>query len=904
MPIRDLTVLFQIIDKASGILDPILSKLESVDGSEIEIGVNLDPGQAAAQASLFESSLNNLQEASDKLTGALEKAAGAEQKEGKAADEAGRKTKGAGEAAKQASGYFQHLKDNVQHASERLNDLKGHLDGVKTKLLAIQATLLGMTVLSVLSSAKTERLVEELKGVQGTNAEAYLSWAEQGSGKAYTTRTQRLEMAMDLSTLNYSVDETKRYAEEIEKFYFQRTAQMQRFGISSAEELAKAFSSAEKGGEVELIKKLFSSGAISANSLDKEITRLRTNYEKFAFASDEVVKKQAVHNLIMKELAKTNKDFTGGATTLEQKLDVLGNKWNSFLTGIGDKLRPFATMIVDGLIKVLDTIESIPGHDQILIFIGLLIAAITTLISWVFVLAPALEALAWLLGASGVAGAAGTLAGLLGGLSGAIGILIGLLTGAAGALTGVAVAGAAAIAPLLPIIAVIAAIAAVIYLLYTRTTLLQDGFALLKEFIGRAMAAAQKVFSVVNGGLKGNKSDLQEIGTWIKNFLEGLIPGWLSDLFAQAQSIYREAMKWFDKIMNWWNSFLKKVTEVYDKIKSMLGLGSGEAAVTPEMQQYGVTGWTTVNGEKAVKVAYRELPTSEWNTPIYEQIRAATGGKTRLVGKEYLDFAQKYPELARAMTASGEIQVPLGKIDDYGIPESALPPEPQGPLALPDIKEAASDAVDEGKAAVQESGQTYVEKSSNTYKETLEKTGSYTAAAHAAYDPVGFYADIGGKGVNYLKEKGLGVIDYGKDLIGWGDKEEDEKLPAGAVGATIEQSGAMIVHEREELIPARIVEGTGKLGSLLATALNFMNGRADIEKKISEKIFSQQEANRARELSAGPLTVQVTIHAPVTVQISREMDLSKLDVNRLIDWSRVSYELEKIVRNSFRFQEG
>jgi hypothetical protein len=44
-------------------------------------------------------------------------------------------------------------------------------------------------------------------------------------------------------------------------------------------------------------------------------------------------------------------------------------------------------------------------------------------------------------------------------------------------------------------------------------------------------------------------------------------------LFAQAQSIYREALKWFDKIMGWWNSFLKKVGEVYDKIKAMLGLG-------------------------------------------------------------------------------------------------------------------------------------------------------------------------------------------------------------------------------------------------------------------------------------------------------------------------------------------
>jgi len=51
MPIRDLTILFQIIDKASQVLNPILTKLEAYDGSEVEIGINLDPGQAAAQVS-------------------------------------------------------------------------------------------------------------------------------------------------------------------------------------------------------------------------------------------------------------------------------------------------------------------------------------------------------------------------------------------------------------------------------------------------------------------------------------------------------------------------------------------------------------------------------------------------------------------------------------------------------------------------------------------------------------------------------------------------------------------------------------------------------------------------------------------------------------------------------------
>jgi hypothetical protein len=59
-----------------------------------------------------------------------------------------------------------------------------------------------------------------------------------------------------------------------------------------------------------------------------------------------------------------------------------------------------------------------------------------------------------------------------------------------------------------------------------------------------------------------------------------------------------------------------------------------------------------------------------------------------------------------------------------------------------------------------------------------------------------------------------------------------------------------------------------------------MNSRTDIEQIISEKMFSQNVNNNNREISqgSGPITVQVTIQAPVTVQITREMDLTKLNI--------------------------
>lgn len=871
MPIRDLTVLFQIIDRASGILDPLLSKMDSIDGSSIDMEVNLDPGQASAQAAIFESSLGKLQEANEKLTSSLEKVAGDEKKEGKEAEAAGKKTKEAGEGAKQASGHFQTLQNTVEGASKKFNDMKSHLDGIKTKLLAIQAVITGIAAVAVMSSAKTETLVEELNGLKGEQfAAPIIEWANEGSGgKAWTSKTQRLQIGADLSEMGYNPDEVKKYGTEIEKYFFQKTAMLKRQGVGNAEDLAQTMAAAEKTGNVRSVERLFSAGAISEDKLSRETERLRMNYEKFAFATDEVVKKQAMHNLMMKELTKTNKDFSGQAVTLEQKLDVLGGKWSSLLSGIGDKLRPAVTMIVDGLITVIDVIDSIPGHNEIFIFLGILITIITTLVSWVLILAPALEFLVWVLGESGVAGAAAGLGGVLATLGGALGSIAGVLGSVLAALAGVI--GAIAASPLLPIIAVILAVAAALYLIYTRTTLLQDGFAMLQNFVGRAFTAVLKLWSLVSGGMRGNKSDLLELGTWIRNFLDGLIPGWLSNLFAQAQSIYREALKWFDKIMTWWNSFLKKIGDVYDKIKAMLGLGGN--GLGPDM---------SLEDVKKNMAAY----TDDEGTAKFKDASSAV--VEAIYNKVFKGIEPSKQDLAniQGYSRSQELEDYFNKLKNAA-PAPSLPQQAADKAQEP-FKEAA--------AAVQESGQTYVDNSAQTYNDVKQKTGSDTAAGLASYDPVGFYKDLGGKGVNYLK-----------GLAGQGEEEsKDQETPQAAGGATITAEGQLKVHKKEEVIPAKIVEGTGKLGSLLASALSFMNSRTDIEQIISEKMFSQNVNNNNREISqgSGPITVQVTIQAPVTVQITREMDLTKLNINQLIDWSKVSYELEKVVRNTFRPQEG
>lgn len=853
MPVRDLTVLFQIMDKVSGVLDPILNKLDALDGRQVVASADMDTSGAVAGASALESSLDSLQGANEKVAGSLEKVAGAEQKEGKAAEDGGKKTKKSGDEAKYAAGLYGQLQRTLDTTAQKFDHLKDKIDPIRGKLLAVQATLIGMATVAVYSTAKTQSLVEELKGLKGEGfAAPLIEWANKGSDLDYTSKSQRLTIATDLSDLDYNVADTKKYGEEIEKFYFQKTGALKRYGIASAAELAKTMAAAEKSGNLESVKRLFSSGAVSEEKLGKEMTRLRVNYEKFAFATDEVVKKQAMHNLMMKELQKTNQSFTGQAVTLEQKLDVLQGKFSGLLSGIGGKLEPVAEKVADALISIIDGIEAIPAHDEILTFLGALIVVLTSLMTLAAGLAPVFVTLSSL----SKLGAVTTLVGGLGGVSAALG--------------GIAAAGAAALAPLLPVIAVLAVIAGALYLVYTRTTILQDGFATLKDYMGRAMSAAQKLWSLVSGGLRGNKSDLKEIGDWIKDFLDGLIPGWMSDLFGTAQSYYREAMKWFDRIMGWWNSFLKKVTDVYDKVKSILGLGAED--------KEGVESPIQPGGE-TVPAGYSrtfKTPDNKWVTE---------GWARQNIPEE------QWPQLKDSGWFNGrDIRSYMDKGRLLGTAEET---DQEGKYAPSEIAKRATESIEEvadaGVAAVQESGQTYVDNSAKTYQEQIDNGASYTQAAHAAYDPLGFYTDLGKKGLNYL---GLG-----------GD---EEKLPAGAVGATVDQSGAMIVHEKEELVPARITSGAGKLAGLLGAALDFMAGKSDIEKEISERMIQQQEISSSTSQMGGVViqSMPITINPIVNLSVAQAMDISRLDVTKLIDWSRVSYELEKVVKATFRTQEG
>ena len=121
----------------------------------------------------------------------------------------------------------------------------------------------------------------------------------------------------------------------------------------------------------------------------------------------------------------------------------------------------------------------------------------------------------------------------------------------------------------------------------------------------------------------------------------------------------------------------------------------------------------------------------------------------------------------------------------------------------------------------------------------------------------------------------------------------------------MDQSGAMVVHEKEELIPARITSGAGKLASLLGVALDFMSGRAEIERQLtSEKLFSSSQNSSEKMGGVIISSMPITINPIINLSVAQAVDLKNLDISKLIDWSKASYEIEKIVKSAFRFQEG
>jgi hypothetical protein len=82
--------------------------------------------------------------------------------------------------------------------------------------------------------------------------------------------------------------------------------------------------------------------------------------------------------------------------------------------------------------------------------------------------------------------------------------------------------------------------------------------------------------------------------------------------------------------------------------------------------------------------------------------------------------------------------------------------------------------------------------------------------------------------------------------------------------------------------------------------------KSDIEKEISERMIQQQEISSSTSQMGGVViqSMPITINPIVNLSVAQAMDISRLDVTKLIDWSRVSYELEKVVKATFRTQEG
>ena len=899
MPVRSLEVILSLLDRISQPLDLILKKIAQVDGREVVATAEISADAGGADE--LTSALEGVDSAGQKTEKTLDKTTEALKKEGKEADDAGKKTEDLGQKTKVTDSIFSRLHATLDTASTKLQGLKSALQPIKQELQVLSAVIVGFGTYAVYSAAKVEGMIDELDRLHGKDfSKDIQNWAEQPGIPG--RKSEKLAIALDLSDLKMDSPDIKKFGTEIEKFYHTKFSSMKRLGVSSAEDLAQQIAKAAKGGRTEELRRVLTSGAITDTKMNAEMERLRANYEKFAFASEDVVKQQALLNLTMKELHKTNMAYDANSQTLAEKIENLQNKFAGLTEGIGNKLEPIFKAGVDAISGFIDMVEAVPGHDEILIFLGTLVVALGLLVSAVMMLAPPLIVAASLMGSLA---AAGGVAGVIASITAAIGVLITALGGAA-------VAAGAALLPF----AVVAVVAAGLYLLYTRTTVLQDSWAKLTSIGSRVVAIFQKVFSTLGGALKGNKADLQTIGDWVRNFLDGLIPGWLSDIFAAAGGYFRKAMEWFDQIMKWWNHFLKTLGKVYDAIKGILGIGTpGTPEAKPKspeqkaVEAAGLSEWNSGLGSYG-----RDAGIPTVNADFFHLQNFSIRNKTSGPGKIEADIMAKYGlkpgEAVRVGDKLGQRQ----KDGSYNSVELS-PKDMKNLTAAEDklVKEEQNIA-NHYKYTVKTSVIKQIDEKigkdlDNLITDNQSQEGPIAAQnvnADGLPDPLkkGYQEGIHQTDVK-LKSGPDGAMQVGPfDLMYnmakgaiWGN--DSQKKPQAAIGATINEGGQIEVHDKEEVIPAKITSGVGKLGSLLSDALAWRDGER--APQVAPGGNTPQAASEQAPGEQPPLTVNLAVENHF--HVNNAVDLKNLDVTKLIDWNRAGYEIEKIQKR-FRAQQG
>ena len=807
MAIRDLTILLKAWDSATEVLERVTGMADDLDQRVVEGSVDLQDNASKALGQI-DQTLYAVGGRMDKVTASFDQVAGSTSAAGWSFSATSGKMQAASNVAERGSSILSRLNNVTISTARGMSNLSDALEPVQVHIAAIQAAMMGLGTVALYTAKKNEELHENLVRIMGTDASGtILSWAEAGNEIWHTSETARLAIANELAYMGVAEDKIAEMGEAIELYYEKNDALLKSKGVAGSEDLAKKIAEGIATGSGEELKRILGDSAFSADELTKEMDRLRYSNIKYAYATEEVVKKQALQNIITKKLQKDIEGFTAEATSFDDQMGLLANNMNKFFESIGKVLIPYATKALSVVNSIIGVLMQIPGIEVFAVLAGGAVLLTSTLLSLILVLGMAAGGFLSLLEAIQVIKQ--------------LTVVTKLIT-AAQWLWNIALSAN----PIGIVIIAAAALAAAIYLIYKRTDLFQRAWKALSGMdmsglsgfidiilvgLGSAVNSALMLWGILSraSGKLNSKLGLNlSMPGWVDALLMILGPQYLvvKGVYDILKALWPKFVYWLGSLIpNWLKTVFGAISDFWDWLKDKWGdlLAMPEnIAQAIKKAMPGLGGQEAKEGEAldeeiikaAQKVGGLSNPTEEERNWLISYGRKYGLGETGpeieagFGGKTLTDFPHISSHHAKAAVEAAAY---------YGNPQPAAVVQAASSVTTP--IPALEDAKDDMAKDVQTT--------------VTDATGSETAG------------EVAGKAVENINTSPLGLLgeglSAGTNPFAWGlGKLGGAALQQLDEGGQVLSDGPVYIHEDEEVNPAKVVRGGETVLEKLTGLLN------------------------------------------------------------------------------------
>lgn len=791
MAIRDLTILLKAWDTASEVLERVTGLADDLDNRAIEGSVDLQDNATQALEKL-DQSLGQAQNRMGQVTDAFSQVAASSSTAGWSFSSTGAKLESVSDVAEKGASALSRLGGMSITAAKGMVNLSDALSPVKAHIAVIQASMMSLGTIALYTAKQNQDLHDGLIKIMGVDAsESILSWAEAGNQIWHTSETARLAIANELAYMGVAEGKIAEMGETIELYYEKNDALLKTKGIGSAEALAKKIAEGMATGSGEELKRILGENAFTADELSKEMDRLRYSNVKYAYATEEVVKKQALQNIITKKLQKDIEGFTAEATSFDDQMGLLSNNMHKFFESIGKVLIPYATKALSVVNSIIGVLMQIPGIEVFAVLAGGAVLLTSTLLAAVLALGMVAGGFLQLMEAIAI----------LKQLS----IVVKLVTAAQWLWN-----AAMAANPIGIVIIALAALAGLVYLIYKRTDLFQRAWKALSGIdtsgltafidvllfgLGTAVKSALELWGILTkaGGKLGAKMGISGMPSWAEALLGVLGPQFIivKGIYDILKALWPKFVYWLGSLIpNWikvvwtavgdfwewlkdkWGDLLAMPENIAQAIKkAMPGLGGQEAKEGAALD------------EEIIKAAQKEgLP-----NPTDEQKRWLIA-----YGRKY-GLGETGPEIEAGF--GGKIGTELG-LTSYQTKAAVEAAKYYGNPQPAAVVQAASSATTPIQALEEKKDET----AEDVKNKVTEATGSETAG------------EIAGGAVENINTSPLGLTGEGLSFlsspVAWGiGKLGGSALNQLEEGGQVLSDGPVYIHEDEEVNPAKVVKG-------------------------------------------------------------------------------------------------